>query len=176
MTVAPATILHDAANAKDLSISTQEIERKWVVVELPDVSGLKGKEIRQGYIAVTSDGTEVRLRQKGERYFQTIKSEGGLVRNEIEVELTQAQYDELWHVTVGRRLEKTRYEIPFDSMTIELDVYKGSLVGLYLAEVEFGSVRDSEKFSPPAWFGREVTEDKRYKNKNLALNGVPSST
>jgi CYTH domain-containing protein len=171
MNLTPATTPNSAANSKGLSVSTQEVERKWLVTELPDLTGLRGKEVIQGYIAVTPDGTEVRVRQKGDRYFQTIKSDGGLVRGEIEIELTKVQYDDLWQATAGRRLEKTRYEIALDEATIELDVYKGVLTGLIVAEVEFPSVRDSEKFSQPAWFGREVTEDKRYKNKNLALNG-----
>lgn len=158
----------------ELRIAKQEVEKKWLVTgDLPDLNGIKGKEVIQGYIAVTSDGTEVRVRQKGDKYFQTIKSDGGLVRGEIEVELTKNQFDDLWQATVGRRLEKTRYEIEFGGATIELDVYKGDLAGLNVAEVEFASVRDSETFAPPRWFGKEVTEDKRFKNKNLAINGIP---
>jgi len=165
----------EGAKATDLRLSTQEIERKWLVSELPDVPGLKGQEVIQGYIAVTSDGTEVRLRQKGDTYFLTTKSAGGLVREEIEVELTKSQYDALWQTTADRRIEKTRYELTDNGTKIEIDVYKGDLAGLIVAEVEFSSVRDSEKFSPPAWFGQEVTEDKRFKNKNLALHGRPSN-
>jgi CYTH domain-containing protein len=153
--------------AERLGTSTQEVERKWIVRELPDLTGATGKEIVQGYIAVGADGTEVRIRQKGDRFFQTIKSEGGLVRDEIEVELTKEQFDCLWQATAGRRLQKTRYEITCADVTIELDVYKGELEGLILAEVEFESVTESEKFSAPEWFGAEVTEDSRYKNKNL---------
>ena len=175
MSVTTGTTPHAATTSEGLSVSTQEVERKWLVTELPDLTGLKGKEVIQGYIAVTSDGTEVRVRQKGDKYFQTIKSDGGLVRSEIEIELTKAQYDDLWQATAGRRLEKTRYEIGLNGAKIELDVYKGALTGLIVAEVEFPSVRDSEKFSQPAWFGQEVTEDKRYKNKNLALNGFPAN-
>ena len=175
MSVTTGTTPHAATTSEGLSVSTQEVERKWLVTELPDLTGLKGKEVIQGYIAVTSDGTEVRVRQKGDKYFQTIKSDGGLVRGEIEVELRKEQYDDLWQATAGRRLEKTRYEIGLDGAKIELDVYKGSLTGLIVAEVEFPSVRDSEKFLPPGWFGQEVTEDKRYKNKNLALNGPPAN-
>lgn len=175
MSVMTGTTPHAAATSEGLAVSTQEVERKWLVTELPDLSGLKGKEVIQGYIAVTSDGTEVRVRQKGDKYFQTIKSDGGLVRGEIEIELTKEQYDDLWQATAGRRLEKTRYEIGLDGARIELDVYKGALTGLIVAEVEFPSVLDSKKFLPPTWLGEEVTEDKRYKNKNLALNGLPAN-
>jgi len=163
--------------AEGLTIASKEIERKWLIQrELPDLCGIKCKEVIQGYIAVTSDGTEVRVRQKGENYFQTIKSDGGLVRGEIEIELSKEQFDTLWQATEGRRLEKTRYEIDYNGAKIELDVYKGALLGLVVAEVEFTSVRDSETFVPPLWFGKEVTDNKGFKNKNLALNGVPQNS
>jgi adenylate cyclase len=168
-------LVGQATASNDLTMKIREVERKWLVSALPDLNGLKGKEVIQGYIAVTSDGTEVRVRQKGESYFQTIKSDGGLVRGEIEVELSKSQYDKLWAATANRRLEKTRYEISYQGNTIELDVYRGSLTGLIVAEVEFPSVRDAMLFTPPSWFGNEVTEHKGYKNKNLALNGLPQS-
>jgi adenylate cyclase len=174
MNLVPNARPHEESGSKDnLSLSTQEVERKWLVAELPDLDGLKAKTVVQGYIAIADDGTEVRVRQKGERYFQTVKSDGGLVRSEFEVELTKEQYDVLWQATAGRQLEKIRYEILSDAVKIELDVYRGTLEGLVVAEIEFSSVRESERFSPPDWFGVEVTTDGRYKNKHLASKGRP---
>jgi adenylate cyclase len=148
-----------------------EVERKWLVPTPPDLSASQGQHVIQGYIAVTDDGTEVRLRQIGERYFQTVKSEGGLVRDEIEVELSPRQFEALWPATGVRRLEKTRYSIPWAGKTVEVDVYRGSLAGLVVAEVEFTSAHESTQFAPPPWFGGEVTEDEAYKNVHLALRG-----
>lgn len=151
-------------------LPVQEIERKWIVSELPqNIANWRGKEILQGYIVADPNGPEVRIRQKGDRYFQTIKSDGVLVRLEGEVELTKEQFDVLWPFTEGRRIEKTRYAVDTDEGRIELDVYKGALEGLIIAEVEFESTRASSQFTPPSWFGQEVTDDRRYKNKNLAL-------
>jgi adenylate cyclase len=150
-----------------------EVERKWLVQDLPDVSAQQGKEIIQGYLAIATDGTEVRLRQADGKFFQTLKSEGGLVRAEIEVELSKEQFEALWGATAGRRLEKTRYVKGWAGKTIEIDVYHRSLAGLIVAEVEFPSASASARFAPPPWFGTEVTEDKQYKNVNLALHGRP---
>ena len=69
---------------------TQEIERKWLVRDLPRLEELKGDRILQGYLAISSDGPEVRIRRKGDTYFETIKSQGGLSRDEIEVEISHA--------------------------------------------------------------------------------------
>ena len=150
-----------------------EVERKWLVHTPPDLPVHQGTEVTQGYIALAEDGTEVRLRQIGEQFFQTVKSEGGLVRGEIEVELTKQQFETLWPATAGRRLEKTRYRVPWGGKQVEVDVYDGSLAGLVVAEVEFTSAGASVQFTAPPWCGTEVTEDEAYKNVNLALHGKP---
>ena len=150
---------------------TQEIERKWLVRDLPSLQELPREQIIQGYLAISSDGTEVRIRRKGEKFFQTVKSQGGLARDEVEVEISQDQFRALWPATEGRRLEKTRYALEWSGYQLEIDVYQGSLAELVVVELEFESAEESKRFSPPAWFGEEVTEDKRYKNSSLALNG-----
>ncbi len=155
-----------------MQMTSIEIERKWLLHSLPDLTGFTGEKLIQGYIAIAVDGTEVRLRQKGNKYFQTVKTEGDVIRNEFEIELSKAQYDRLWPATEGRRLEKIRYELQQDTFIIEIDVYKGEHAGLLVAEVEFPSTNTSDLFSPPEWFGLEVTSDKRYKNKNLATKGL----
>ena len=35
--------------------------------------------------------------------------------------------------------------------------------------VEFKSLEDANSFVVPTWFGKEITEDVRYKNDNLAV-------
>jgi CYTH domain-containing protein len=139
----------------------------------PDLPAQQGKDVTQGYIALAEDGTEVRLRRIGDQCFQTVKSEGGLVRGEIEVELTQEQFEALWPATAGRRLGKTRYRVPWAGQQIEIDAYDSSLAGLVVAEVEFTSAGESAQVTAPPWFGTEVTEDEAYKNANLALHGKP---
>ena len=100
---------------------------------MPDLTACTGVKISQGYIAVGENGTEVRLRRKGERFYQTVKQGKGVQRTEVEVELSRAQFDTLWPLTEGRRVEKVRYEMVEGTWTIELDVYRGS-EGLVVAE------------------------------------------
>ncbi len=160
--------------------SNIEIERKFLLKRLPDdLSNFPSKHIRQGYIAVAEDGTEVRLREKGGKHFLTVKSGAGMKRAEYETEISPAQFDTLWPATENRRVEKTRYELLYrDNVSgidavIEIDVYEGTLEGLLTMEVEFGSESESASFNPPDWTGLEITEDKRYKNQILALRGIP---
>ena len=151
-----------------------EIERKFLVPQVPNnLDRYPQDDFLQGYIALAEDGTEVRLRKIGDQYFETVKTGDGLARGEVEIDLTQQQFDRLWALTEGRRIEKTRYRIDYEWVVIEVDVYRGKLSGLMTAEVEFESVAASRSFEPPEWLGEEVTNDSRYQNKHLAIDGVP---
>jgi adenylate cyclase len=153
---------------------TLEIERKFLVASLPEAIDRHPHErIIQGYLVIGADGSEVRLRRKGRKYFETVKLGRGEVRSELEIELTGAQFDTLWEATSGRRIEKTRYEIPQARRIIEVDVYHGELAGLVIAECEFASAEEGRHFVPPEWLGREVTDDPAYRNQSLALHGRP---
>ena len=118
------------------------------------------------------DGTEVRLRQKGEDRYLTVKSGSGMTRSESEVEIDEGQFALLWGATENKRIGKTRYSLPHEMGTLLVDEYHGKLDGFFSAEMEFSSEEESNKFVPPEWLGEEVTEDKRYKNQNLALYGT----
>ncbi|MCA0873301.1 CYTH domain-containing protein [Seohaeicola saemankumensis] len=151
-----------------------EIERKFLVRHLPDLTGARAFQIRQGYLTGPADSVEVRLRQKDDSYFLTLKSDGDVVRIERESEITADQFATFWPQTDGRRVEKTRWSGTLPSgMIFELDEFSGALAPLILVEVEFTSERDAADFTPPDWFGRDVTSDKRFKNKSLALLGSP---
>ncbi len=158
-----------------------ETERKFLVEELPDdidLDNIPRVVLRQGYVVVSSDGAETRIRSfDNERFELTVKSAGTVQRSEQTIKLPKDMFEVLWAQTTGMRVEKTRYKIPYGKHTIELDIYEGHLTGLMTAEVEFeGRQEDAEvkasTFDPPAWFGRDVSKDRRYKNQNLA-HGLP---
>jgi len=152
-----------------------EIEKKFLIKELPkNLENYISYEISQGYLIIMKD-KELRIRRKGEKYYQTIKTGEGLSRNEKEIEITSDQFNALWPLTEGKRVEKVRYEIGDKSSLIELDIYYGPLKGLITAEVEFKSEQSSNEFQPPQWFGKEITLESSYKNKNLALLKTPPS-
>jgi CYTH domain-containing protein len=66
-------------------------------------------------------------------------------------------------------IEKRRYKIPFaDGLVAELHVHAGHLAGFNYVEVEFPDVEAAGDFVPPAWFGREVTDDVRFSYGTLA--------
>ena len=132
-------------------------------------------EIEQGYLTIAADGAETRVRRRGERCFLTVKSPGGLVRGEREVEISTEQFETLWPATEGRRVEKVRRVLHAgDGIRIELDVYRGALTGLIVAEVEFDGRRGGRTaLRRPHWFGREVTGEARLQES--AAGGVRSA-
>jgi adenylate cyclase len=122
------------------------------VRDLPKLGELKRDQIIQGYLAISCEGAEVRIRRKGNTCFETVKSQGGLTRDEIEVEISQDQFRTFWPATEGRQLKKARYALPWIGYRLEIGVYQGALAGLVIAEVEFESDEESKRFCPPVWF------------------------
>jgi len=152
-----------------LSSSNREIERKFLIREMPaNLTSYPSNDISQGYLVSLDDGTQVRLRKSGARHSLTYKRGVGNVREEREVELTAEQFDALWPATKGQRLVKTRYEIPLGDRVVEIDVYHDKHEGLVVAEVEFEDEAGARDFSRPDWLGDDVTGDPRYSNQLLA--------
>ena len=151
-----------------------EIERKYLVrVPPPDLQTWPFEEVRQGYLAIETDGREVRVRQHGSASVLTYKRGTGAQRTEVEIHIDAAQFAQLWPATQARRVQKRRYRIG-TAQVVLLDVFGGELDGLLLAEVEFQTAADCAAYLPPAWLGTDVTADNRYANRNLALHGRPA--
>lgn len=151
-----------------------EIERKFLVHNPPgELASYPSTQVRQGYLAIGPDGVEVRVRRYGDVATLTVKSPGGLVRVEEEIEIDEDRFGRLWPLTEGRRIDKRRHRVPLADLTVEVDVYGDALAGLMVAEVEFPSEVEARAFEPPDWFGAEVTTDARYRNQALATLGPP---
>jgi CYTH domain-containing protein len=150
-----------------------EIERKYLVrAAPPDLDTWPFEEVRQGYLAIESDGREVRVRQHGSKSVLTYKRGSGAQREEVEIQLDADQFAQLWPATQNRRVQKRRYRIGAEQIVL-LDVFGGALSGLLLAEVEFQTAAECAAYLPPAWLGPDVTADSRYANRTLALHGRP---
>jgi CYTH domain-containing protein len=87
------------------------------------------------------------------------------------VDITKQEFDQLRFQVENHFIEKTRYEIPYNDVTIELDIYK-NLHGLKTAEIEFTSKRDAKKFIPAEWFGEELTRMREATNAYIANHGL----
>jgi len=146
-----------------------EIERKFLVRDDSWKAGAEGKAFRQGYICNKPEAS-VRVRISGRKAFLTIKGETrGMRRAEFEYPVPLEDAAELLDTLCEKPIiEKTRYLIPHEGGTWELDVFHGENDGLVVAEIELPS--EDAQFSRPAWLGEEVTSDARYYNVNLVSN------
>ncbi|MCR5250713.1 MAG: CYTH domain-containing protein [Lachnospiraceae bacterium] len=150
-----------------------EIERKFLVRELPpDPERYSFHLIEQAYL---NTDPVVRVRRQDDEYYLTYKGRGFLSREEYNLPLNEEAYAHLLAKADGTVIRKKRYLIPIEgtSLTIELDVFDAPFAPLVLAEVEFESVEQAKSFSPPEWFGEDVTENKEYSNSTLSFRNAP---
>ena len=82
--------------------------------------------------------------------------------------LTAEAFGRLLAKADGTVITKDRWRIPCGPYTIELDVFEPPFAPLVMAEVEFPTEEAAMAFQPPAWFGREVTQDGAYTNAALS--------
>ncbi len=153
-----------------------EVERKFLLAEPPvGLSDHPSKRLEQGYLAIDPAGSEVRIRRKDDATLMTVKTGVGLIRGEEEFAIDSDRFERLWAMTAGRQVLKTRYLVPLeDGLTAEIDVYEGDLDGLVTGEVEFPDEASALAFEAPDWLGRDVTDDPRYANQKLAVDGIPT--
>lgn len=147
-----------------------EIERKFLINSLPEhLDTYPFHKIEQGYL---STDPVLRVRRQDDAYILTYKGSGMMCREEYNLPLTREAYEHLKPKTDGIFIEKTRYLIPWGAYTIELDLFSGDTEGLILAEVEFPSEEEANRFTPPDWFDEDVTFSPYYHNSYISRYGV----
>ena len=145
-----------------------EIERKFLVI---NDSWLKAASvalpIKQGYL-VGGRAASVRVRLQGDTANLNIKSATlGVRRQEFEYAIP-LEDAEILLTTLCQRpiIEKTRYLVSYANKQWEIDVFDGDNAGLVVAELELHD--EAERFDPPPWLGKEVSDDPRYYNSCLS--------
>lgn len=145
-----------------------EIERKFLVDPGLWQPAGPGVLIRQGYLSSVKERI-VRVRIAGTDAYLTLKgpTEDALTRLEFEYSIPLADAAVLLDRLCERPLvEKTRYKEKLGAHVWEIDVFHGDNAGLVVAEIELAD--PDEVFVRPPWLGKEVSEDPRYYNANLA--------
>jgi len=144
-----------------------EIERKFLV----QGSGWRAGtcvRICQCYLNRDKART-VRVRMTGDKAFLTIKGQNrGATRAEFEYEIPVADAEQLLQLSDGPLIEKNRHKVVHEGATWDVDEFLGDNAGLVVAEIELTS--EDQPFARPSWLGKEVTEDSRYYNSNLAAH------
>jgi CHAD domain-containing protein/CYTH domain-containing protein len=154
--------------------SDTEIEHKYLLgsePRIPDGCVEDVIEIEQGYLP--GERITERLRRESHadgtiRLVRTLKTGRGLVRTEIEEDVSPELFDALWPLTAGRRVRKRRTRVSIGMNMLEIDVFLDRT--LVLAEVEVQRIDDAVDL--PQWMLEvlvaEVTDDESYSNAKLA--------
>jgi len=101
----------------------------------------------------------------------TIKGRShGAERAEYEYEIPAKDAAELLSLSTHSLVEKERHRVEHAGFVWEIDEFTGVNAGLVVAELEVEDERDFQRAlaEPPAWLGRDVTEDARFANARLA--------
>ena len=144
-----------------------EIEKKYLLKEVPELEKFEHHKIEQAYLCT---GPVVRVRREDETYYMTYKGSGMMSREEYNLPLTKESYEHLKAKADGNVISKTRYLIPLEEtgLVAEVDVFEKPFAPLVMAEVEFESEEQANAFVEPAWFGEDVTFDGRYHNSYMS--------
>ena len=150
-----------------------EIERKYLLSQLPDAKPTKVYRMEQAYLC---DAPVLRVRRRvclpdgTAECFLTVKGGGKIVRQEFELPISETKYEQLKAKHEGRVICKKRYLYPlYDAYVAEVDVFEKEYEGLILAEVEFQDEEAMARFVAPDWFGPDVSWDRRYHTSVMAL-------
>lgn len=154
-----------------------EIERKFLLQQSPQqlaaagiITILSERRIEQTYLAIDSN-EEIRVRKitdlstKQTSFTHTFKRGNGLVREEIEYEISETIYGQIMQAFDYIPLTKNRITAQFDNGLIEIDIY--DQIQLTVLELEFSSLQEAESYKSPAWFGADISGEKKYSNKKV---------
>jgi adenylate cyclase len=145
---------------------TREVERKFLLGSLPSDIDATSKITYERYFLEVEPGREVRIQRKGDELYREVKTTNSeLVSDKEAAPLTAKEFDELRQSAIGS-IERDSYMIT-GVQNASVKIYHGRFEGLIRAEIEFPNTDAASHFSPPDWFGPEITESKLGRDSKL---------
>lgn len=140
-----------------------EIERTYLVRFLPPgLEKCQSKEMIDIYLPKGVLHPKLRIRKSGDKCTITkkgvINKRTASVQSEDSINITIDEWHSLANVS-GNIIKKTRYYYPYKNLISEIDVFHGRLCGLVLADFEFKSRSEANKFKKPDFCLADVTEE-----------------
>lgn len=148
-----------------------EIERKFRMTQFPDLPYRTEVISEIHYLSIRP---YIRMRKAKEaekvRCKMTFKGEGDLSRNETEIEISEAQFEDLKKHAVGEKPLYKKMRIYPLSQGLEMEVScvcPGEENEFYYAEIEFPDEKTAAEFPLPTVLGEEVTYEKQMKMNHV---------
>jgi len=157
-----------------------KIEKKYLLKDdiktLIDDLKLTAKEISEFY-TVVKVCKEVKFSKIDSKYFKTTKN--GVIGSidQKRIKIKKSLYHKEKKNAIGQHISKKRYILLNNGEKYSFDKYQKNIKNLYLLKVEFKNKNNLNKYIVPDilknYIIKEVTHDKRYQKRNLALLGNP---
>lgn len=153
-----------------------EIERKFTIKYLPDniksITKITQKHIFKDTVCSVRVRRSINMYTGEKKFTHTIKARRENLEKysicEIEKNITEVEYNKARPFRGSRTIQKYRCVVLIqDGLKVEVDVFKGWLKGLIIAEVEFRSSKQAEDFKMPNWFGYPL-ENKAFSNRAIS--------
>ena len=144
-----------------------EIERKFLIKELPSVFE-ETINIKQYYLSNNKNMVQrLRIFNKETAIISFKEKTSKMSKYEFEYNIPLEDAHKMTSIANVPFIDKKRHIIHIDSLKWEIDEFLGKNKGLIIAEVELKT--ENQLINIPNWIDKEVTDDQKYYNYNLAL-------
>lgn len=139
-----------------------EIERKWLVSGFPNMPHVSETLQEQGYLAFAPVAVRIRKTtdaKQNQTFVLCFKGPGGLVRSEVEQNITKETYQALKQMLPCPTASKRHrtYLLPGGHLLECSLVDEGQASAFFYAELEFATAQAAHSFVPPAFLQQEIT-------------------
>ncbi len=151
----------------------KEIEFKFLVVNDEWRKFItKSTPIKQGYLTDNCDDRMIRIRivPAGAALCIKFPTDDNYVRYEYEYNISKEDGEEIYFKT-AHQIYKIRHDVLYNGFRFEVDEFQDVNDQLVIAELEVidKDMFDDHIFNNIPWLGKDVTDDMRYVNCNLAI-------
>ena len=145
-----------------------EIERKFTVNKIPNKI-TNSFVIEQFYMLIDKDFVQrLRIFDDKKAIISLKQNCPGLKRYEFEYEIPLVDARKIISIGNFLSIKKIRHELIIDNIKWEVDQFLEKNKGLVIAEVELQN--EDQKLNLPKWIEKDVTNQNKYYNYNLATN------
>ena len=145
-----------------------EIERKFTVNKIPKKI-TNSFVIEQFYMLIDKDFVQrLRIFDDKKAIISLKQNCSGLKRYEFEYEIPLVDAQKIISIGNFLSIKKIRHELIIDNIKWEVDQFLEKNKGLVIAEVELQN--EDQKLNLPKWIEKDVTNQNKYYNYNLAIN------
>lgn len=133
-----------------------EIERKFLIKRMPDLSNFESV-IYERYYIFRNDFVEMRAQKKGEKFeIERKEMVSGLSAEKTKLVISEPEFEKLKQLGSEAILREGFFISSNPNVSIK--IYHGKHEGLKKIEVEFSSEDEARAFQIPDWYGEEITD------------------